>query len=85
MLERRIGKFYVSRDAVWSGDFLPVLKALDFIPMRAEYLDYKNVFEYIGYSPLFEVKKIGDEVSEYEIIVHKTEDGSLSVEAKIII
>ncbi len=83
MLERRIGKFYVSKELVNSEEMIIILRELKFIPYRGECLFYRGEFEYIGYSPLFESLKIGAETPTYRIIIH-TKDEELKVEAEII-
>jgi len=83
MQERRLGKFYVTEDFVKYGDVWPILKALEFIPWHVESRSYMPDFEYIGYSPLFEVCELGQIIPIYVMKISKSEGGALAVEAII--
>lgn len=50
----KIGKFYVSRDAVMSPRFHAVLAEMEFVPLRVECLFLGDKFEYIGLSKFFD-------------------------------
>ena len=83
MQERRLGKFYASEDFVKSDEMFPVLKALEFIPWHVQSRAYMPDFEYIGYSPLFEVCELGQIIPIYVMKISKSEGGALAVEAII--
>ena len=84
MQERRLGKFYVTEDFVKYGDVWPILKALEFIPWHVESRSYMPDFEYIGYSPLFEVCELGAMIPTYNMEISRDKDGVIGVEVKIV-
>ena len=70
MKHRKMGKFYVSYEAVDSGRIAPALTKMQFVPFRVELLAYADKFEYIGTSPLFKEHDPGTVISEYNIIIN---------------
>ena len=46
MIDRRLGKFYITRQLAFSDIFLSGFKLLDFVPTRGEYLHHMDAFEY---------------------------------------
>ncbi len=66
------GKFYASVEFV-KGEFFPeVLWKLKFIPLRVTFSYEKHAFEYVGYSPIFDVIREGQRIPEYKIEVSTT-------------
>jgi hypothetical protein len=77
--ERRIGKFYVFANLV-DNNWMGLLKIFScFVILRAEYLYAGERFEYIAYSPLFDILDLGAEPPIYEIIVN-SRNNSVTVE-----
>lgn len=75
--KRRLGKFTMQRDMVIGPHAPEIFRRLSFVPLRVEAMDYANVYEYIGLSPLFDKIDIYTMmVPEYIIIIH-TEKGKL--------
>lgn len=70
-MERRIGKFFVSRDLIWNNSdlFQQLMELGKFIILRAESLDYQGTYEYVALSPIFDVLSEGQAVPEYSIKV----------------
>lgn len=69
MKNSRIGKFYVSRPLIEEDvdHIIEVLDLLKFVPYRVEMLEYRDEFEYVGYSPKFKKIELGEIVPEYII------------------
>lgn len=68
----RLGKFYLSdtyRDSPDMDKVCRILYLMKFIPARVEHLYHMAAFEYIGYSPFFEIKSPGEEIPVYRVIV----------------
>jgi hypothetical protein len=80
MKNRKLGKFYATYELIESEGASEVFAALQFVPLRAEALEYKKIYEYIGTSPLFSEVEEGAEIPEYRIVMTRTEAG-LSVDA----
>lgn len=78
-----VGKMYFSTDMVLSDIFPDLLRKLGFRPVRVEFLIAKNMFEYVGYSPLFDKADLGCQTPEYAVIVSE-EDGILRVGVNLI-
>lgn len=70
---RRIGKFYITIEAVDSGSIAEILGDLGFVPHRVECLFHKDKFEYIGTSHKFKAVVEGHEIPEYLIDVSHNE------------
>ena len=73
----RVGKVYISKEVVYNEVFGDVLSHIKFIPLRVEYLAYRNCFEYIGSSVEFDEIPQGTELPVYKIEVKTDEDGVL--------
>lgn len=67
---KHIGRFFVSRESVESASISGILTALQFIPLRVEYIYALNKFEYVGYSSKFNPVDAEVEVPLYDIKVH---------------
>jgi len=80
-VNNRFGKFYVTFALLDSAEeeLRDILSLLRFIPTRVEAVYYGSKFEYVGTSPLFDEVAPGFMMPTYEIIVHKADDGELSV------
>ena len=78
METRRIGKIYFSRSLVTREleTTAEILKALSFVPVRAEFRMDQNAMEYIGFSPLFEEVEMTQNTPTYRIKV-KQEHGKI--------
>jgi len=78
MKQERIGKFYVTEELAESEEMLSILKQLEFVPITVNILSSWN--EYIGYSPLFRILGISNEIPEkiptYKITLYKLQDGN---------
>jgi hypothetical protein len=70
MKHRKMGKFYVSYEAVDSGRIAPALAKMQFVPFRVEALHYADRFEYVGTSPLFQEMDPATVIPEYDIIIN---------------
>ena len=81
---KNIGKFYVSKELNKESSFSKVLSLLRFVPLRVEYLAYRNAFEYIGLSPYFENSE-NCEPAEYGITVNKTYVNEMDKEGQMTI
>jgi len=71
-MNKKIGKIQIS-NAFLSNDIervSEVLKALSFVPYRAEFMYHFNGLELIGYSPLFEEIKEGNLPNEYGVKIN---------------
>ena len=79
MMKKRLGKFYVSTELVMTGDVLPVLTSMQFIPTRVEHLYHMGKFEYIGMSPIFPELGEGFMIPEYDVQLSKDDIGNVTV------
>lgn len=82
MKSRRIGKFYIDYHNIMTDDNDSITKALiklKFVPLRVEFLAYRNEFEYIGLSPQFNETPIGLEPPVYIITVNDLDKNNFSV------
>lgn len=83
-MNRRIGKFTLSREVVMGPQAVDVFKVMRFVPLRAESLDYSNVYVYIGLSPLFDEVEDYMVVPEYEVMItHDPLKGSLAAAERV--
>ena len=75
---RRVGRLLLNHQSVMTGEMIPALIEMQFIPLRVESLVQFDAFEYIGISPMFEEIPIGAIAPEYEIAVEEVDgnDGS---------
>lgn len=82
MIDKRIGKFYVTMDyaSKMETSLRTVLSKLEFVPLRVECLYHKQQFEYIGTSPLFSWVGEGVESPTYDIIYN---DETKDIEVKL--
>jgi len=80
---KRIGKIYISNDIVKEDIFPDVLAFIQFVPLRVEYLAYRDQFEYIGISPMFDEIPPFVESSIYFLEITTKENGKFE-KAKII-
>lgn len=81
MLSRRIGMFHVMMDDDDSDkDFYKVLNALKFIPYKVEYLYSRGLFQYEGFSPLFDEILVGDAIPYYDVIATTDKNKNVTVE-----
>lgn len=66
---RRIGRFEVSGRCVNDTleELQQILAYMKFVPLRVEFLFHKDVFDYIGISPLFENVEEGDVIPKYQL------------------
>lgn len=80
----RTGKFYITGKCVHSdqNEIGQVLAFMGFIPTRVEFLHYRDQFEMIGISPMFEDISIGKQIPEYTIITHVDGGKVTSVKAE---
>jgi len=76
---RRIGKFYVPQHMYQNhlDNMQKFFIMIGFVPFRVEFLAYMDVFEMIGHSPLFEVSKDGEYVTEYHVFPELNEDNEM--------
>lgn len=74
MSGKRLGKFYVSRDAISEPDTPKILALMEFVPWRVELLAYRKDFEMIGTSKIFPEHNFGYTVPEYQIVIHQEYD-----------
>lgn len=66
MLDRKIGKFFVSQNLVKNYLMLAdILGQMGFVPLRVEYYYANATFEYVGISKMFDEVKEGEQVPEY--------------------
>jgi len=80
---KRIGKMNIPNNIVEEENFPDVLATMQFIPLRVEYLAYRDQFEYIGISPMFDELPLYLEPETYLLIVTTTEDNKIEkVEVK---
>jgi hypothetical protein len=84
---RRLGRFEVSGHCVndASEELQQVLAYMKFVPLRVEFLFYKDAFDYTGISPLFESVEKGSIIPTYQLhISHNLEDGIFTVSVEQI-
>lgn len=80
--KNRIGKFTCDRSFVFGENFSAILGQMEFVPLNVIGVDYNGLYEFIGYSPLF------DELEEYSvpplyvITVHTLSEGGIDVEVE---
>ena len=67
----RLGKFYVTISAIKEPAIVEVLKQLEFIPYRVEFLASLDEFEYVGTSIKFVEIEKGSTLPEYRIIIRE--------------
>jgi len=69
--EERIGKFELEIPSIEDPKMRAYLYNLFsyLIVLRAEALIYKDAIEYVAISPLFEVRRPGEIISEYNILI----------------
>lgn len=84
---RRLGKIRVSyrlmEDVLKGGDSKPMFAVFqNFIPTRCECMFHNGAFEYIGYSPGFDVIDLGAVVPLYNAEVTRDASGEYYVEFK---
>lgn len=80
---RRIGKFTVRLDAIDSGLFPEMIRALGITIVRAETMYHMLAIEYIGISPHFEVIEQGIITPEYMLTAIRDGD-EITFQAKKI-
>lgn len=73
----RIGKITISGAIYRECDFEECLAFMAFKPLRVEHLAYRNSFELIGMSYLFDEISLGEEVPHYTLIVTVDENGDI--------
>jgi len=75
---RHVGKFYITSDIISSESGIEyvqkILALMQFVPTRVEFIYHKDVFEYIGLSPLFEDWPLSCEIPEYRIQAQSSEN-----------
>lgn len=68
---KRLGKFYMSREAI-DGEGMPeVFSRLKFVPYHVTFLADMNNFSLIGTSPAFDELEVGIRAPTYTIVVQK--------------
>jgi hypothetical protein len=65
----RVGKFYITKEALEGEYAYKVFSLLEFVPYRVEFLGYNGLVEYIGTSPMFFNAIEGEAPAEYNIII----------------
>lgn len=73
---RRIGKIKI-RDIDNAADWHRIMGHLELIPIRAEHMLYSASIEITGISNLFEVVQRGEMTPEYQVILHRDDDGDI--------
>jgi hypothetical protein len=81
MKAKRFGKFYVPHEVSDEGELCEILYKMRFVPYRVEFLAYKNQFEHIGTSRVFEDLEVGSETPTYKIMVDLDKGEIVSVQA----
>ena len=77
--ERRIGRFSIGTDML-RKDVEAVMAVMgNMIVVRCEQLQFQDTFEYIAYSPEFDIVPLGLEIPTYEGIISKKDDGAYSI------
>lgn len=82
MRRRDIGSFKVSSDIVENPDLGRAFALLEFVPIRVEALYYSDVFDMLGYSPLFEEVPPHMIPPQYEITIGATSGRVTSVSVR---
>ena len=82
-MKRRIGRFKIKNDIVYSEDAQEIFKQLGFVPLRCESM-YNDCFEYIGISPLFHEVIQGDIAPNYDIVIDCIDAHEITVSVKPI-
>jgi hypothetical protein len=75
-MKKRLGKFYINKSMIDEKDTPDILARMAFVPYRVELLAYRNDFEFIGTSKLFDEHTIGYDVPEYQIVISTARDKS---------
>lgn len=76
-----VGRFEIQSDIFYENWEVTSKLMSQMAIIRCEFLQYKNVFEYMAYSPLFESMVDGAEPPYYDIIIHKN-DNEIVVQAR---
>lgn len=85
-MKNRLGKFYIADFIIKNNleEVAEILSQLKFVPVKVENLFHMDKIEYIGYSPLFREIEKNSVWPEYQIIITKNEDDTISVKAEEI-
>jgi hypothetical protein len=81
---RKIGKFYLDKDQVYLPSFHEFLATMRFVPLRVQFLEESNRFEYIGLSNAFNKVAEGSYIPTYAIKVTRDKQQKISVEATLL-
>ena len=69
MNKRKLGVMYIQESLFLSDGFAEALAKIEFVPAKVEMLYCSNLFEYIGYSPMFRELDEDERAPEYELLI----------------
>lgn len=78
--KRKIGKFYVSDEFIYSDEIPKVLAMMGFVPILCQHSSYKSSFSFLGLSHLFDEIDYGDHAPEYFITIHSEENELIRID-----
>jgi hypothetical protein len=70
-----LGRFYIEKTLIENGEIADYLAKMQFVPIKVEFIPYKDQYEYIGLSPKFSLIEFGQEPPLYEVSIRIEEDG----------
>ena len=81
--DRRFGRFTISaKDLTKPYSCGTALGIMRFIPLKVEYLYYKDALDCTGWSPMFEYVNEGEAIPEYAIHLKSDSSGNI-VDVKV--
>lgn len=80
---RRLGKFYLDSEIVMDGVAGEFLEQMKFTPWRVEHLVYRDQFEFIGLSFMFDEANEAESLPVYRVDCGLSDDGSGSLDYSV--
>ena len=80
MNKRKLGVMYIQESLFLSDGFAEALAKIEFVPVKVEMLYCSNLFEYIGYSPMFRELDYDERAPEYKLLITNVKSSVITVE-----